>query len=155
MGSDKYAVLTFREGLLPRDKLLGLAASLTLFAGDDKATSSAGMPPFSFSCELEGFCISLLGIGVMLLTAVFLKAGFLMVEASFAMVLLIFVEPFVFKAPLDAVGVLFAEDLEKKPRIEAWFLFADALELCFLRVGGALAGVASPFFSILTMFARS
>lgn len=86
------------------------------------------------------------------MTAAFLKAGFLMVGLGFAMLLVPFAAPLVFRAPLDVTGVAFADDLEKKPRIEAC-LFEDTLELCFLRVGGALAGVASLLLSRLTIMA--
>jgi hypothetical protein len=56
-----------------------------------------------------------------------------------------------------AFGVAFTVEvallgvLEKNPKIEAWFLFDEALELCFFNEGGGRAGVASEFMLLLAI----
>ena len=74
--------------------------------GRPLSTTSCGIPPFSFSCELEGPGASLLGTGVMFLMALFLKAGFLTGRAGFAMELLFADVSFDFRIPLAAVEVV-------------------------------------------------
>lgn len=148
-------MLTLREGLLPSTRALSLAACWTLLAGvegDGKAVSStsSGIPPFSFSCELDGPMASLLGTGVMLLTTDFRNAGFFTGGVGFVMALAAFEVSLAFKPPLEGVGVgvLLAAFLPKK----LWIVRCPddggpALEFCFCKDGGARAGVAEPSFA--------
>ena len=86
----------------------------------------------------------------MLLTVVFLKAGFLTGPVGFAIAL--FAEAsLAFKIPLAEVGVPFAGALVKKLAIVRCPEDSPALEFCFFNAG-VRAGVASPlsfFFPIL------
>jgi hypothetical protein len=80
--------------------------------------SSSGIPPFSFSWELDGPAASLLAVGVAFLIEGFLKAGFLTEATVFAfgMALAAFPVPLAFSAPVG-VGLevpLTGEDLVKK-----------------------------------------
>jgi hypothetical protein len=142
---------TLRDGLLPKAKV-PLTTCWTFLAGVDGdgrlvSSTSSGIPPFSFSCELEGPTASLLGTGVRFWTAVFLKAGFLTGTAGFAMALTAFEVSLAFRIPLVELGVAFDGAFEKKLWIDRWPDCGPELELCFLR-GGGLAGVA--FSSALT-----
>ena len=95
---------TFREGLLPKAIALPLTTSCTAFLagvegdGSPVSSTSSGIPPFAFSCELSGPGASLVGIGVIVLETVFLKAGFFGRVPSFAIELTV---PFTVKTPLD------------------------------------------------------
>jgi hypothetical protein len=123
-------------------------------AGDGKPLSftSSGIPPFSFSCELEGPIASLLGTGVMFLTEVFLKAGFLTGTLGFAIALIPLGSELVVQVPLEELGVPLAGAFEKKLRIDPFF--DPALDVCFFKVdGGARAGVASAVSLVLPMMA--
>lgn len=147
---------TFREGLLPNAIPLPLTACTLLagVAGDGKLVSStsSGMPPFSFSCELDGPIASLLGTGVMFLTVVFLKEGFLTTTVGFAIALTPLGSPLAVQVPLDELGVPLAGAFEKKLRIDPFF--DPALEFCFFNdEGGARAGVASEVSFFLAMVA--
>jgi hypothetical protein len=94
---------------------------------------------------------SLLGTGVMFLTAFFLKAGFLTGTLGFAIALRPLGSELVVRFPADELGVPLAGAFEKKLRIDPFF--EPALDVCFFRVdGGARAGVASEdSFSLLMM----
>jgi hypothetical protein len=116
-------LLTFREGLLPKPIALPLTTCWTLLAGvkgdgSPVSSTSSGIPPLSFSCELEGPIASLLATGVMLLTAVFLKAGFLTGTWGLAMALTAFEVSLAFRTPLDEFGVPDAGAFEKKLAID-------------------------------------
>jgi hypothetical protein len=149
-------MLTFREGLLPNAIPLPLTACTILagVAGDGKplSSTSSGIPPFSFSCELDGPIASLLGTGVMFLTAVFLKAGFLTGTLGFAIALRPLGSDLVVQVPPDELGVPLVGAFEKKLRIDPFL--EPALDVCFFNVdGGARAGVASVDSFFLTMMA--
>ena len=145
---------TFREGLLPNAIPLLLTACTLLAgaAGDGKPLcfTSSGIPPFSFSCELEGPIASLLGTGVMFLTDVFLNAGFLTGTLGFAMALTPLGSELVVQVPPEELGVPLVGALEKKLRIDPFF--DPALDVCFFKLdGGARAGVASAVSLVLPM----
>lgn len=103
--------------------------------------TSNGIPPFSFSCELEGPIASLLGTGVLFLVAAFLKAGFLTGAVDLGRAFTPLASDEGLQTPVDAFGVPFGA-LEKKLRIEP-FLDDAALEAWFFNDGGA--GVVAPF----------
>jgi hypothetical protein len=104
-------------------------------------STSSGIPPFSFSCELDGPMASLLGTGVTILTAVFLNAGFLTGTAGFAMALAAFEVSLAFRTPFDELDVVFEGAFEKKLWIDRCPDWDPALEFCFFREGGGFAGV--------------
>jgi len=144
---------TFREGLLPREFPL-TACWATLLAGvvgeGRPLSTSSGIPPFSFSWELDGPAASLLGTGVMLLMEAFLKAGFLGGSAGFA-IALVALFAFSFRAPLEELGVPFAGAFVKKLAIDRC-VDCEPLEFCFFNVGVdfGVASVASLLFPIVT-----
>jgi hypothetical protein len=148
-----------REGLLPKAKA-PLTTCCTLLAGVDGdgrpvSSTSSGIPPFSFSCELEGPIASLLGTGVRFLTAVFLKAGFLTGTAGFAIALTAFDVSLALRTPLVELGVVLEGAFEKKLWMDRWPDCGPELELCFFREGGAFAGVAVDSSLTLAIFAAS
>jgi hypothetical protein len=110
------------------------------------SSTSSGIPPFSFSWELEGPAASLLGTGVVLLTTDFLKAGFFNAMGGLAMAFTPLACELDFKMPLEGVGVPSGAFLEKKLRIDPFF--DPALEFCFFNDGGAGVSDGS-FFTIL------
>lgn len=112
-------------------------------------STSSGMPPFSFSWELEGPIASLLGTGVMLFTEAFLKVGFFGGSAGFAMALAALLT-FSFRAPLEELGVPFAGALVKKLAMDRC-PDCGPLEFCFFNVGVdfGVASVASLLFPIV------
>ena len=122
--------------------------------GNPVSSTSSGIPPFSFSCELDGPIASLLGTGVMLLTADLRNAGFLTGSAGFTMALTAFEGSLAFKTPVDGVGVgvgvgvLLAAFLPKKLWIVRCPEEGPALEFCFCKDAGARAGVADPSFAL-------
>jgi hypothetical protein len=77
----------------------------------------------------------------MLLTAVFLKAGFLTGMLGLAMALTAFEVSLAFRIPFDEFGVPGAGAFEKKLAIDRCPDCDPALEVCFFK-GGGLAGVA-------------
>lgn len=108
--------------------------------GRQSLSTSFGIPPFSFSCELEGPMASLLGTGVILLATPFLNAGFLTAIVGLGKQLTPLASDWGFQTPVDEFGVPL-EAFEKKFRIEPFF---DAtLDDCFFSDGGT--GVVSPF----------
>jgi hypothetical protein len=124
--------------------------------GNPVLSTSAGIPPFSFSCELEGPIASLLGTGVMFFTAVFLNAGFFTGTVGFAIALTPLGSELVIQVPPDELGVPLAGAFEKKLRIEP---FLDpALDVSFFKVNGVpRAGVASAdsfFLAMMTVDCR-
>jgi hypothetical protein len=119
--------------------------------GRPVSSTSSGIPPFSFSCELAGPKASLLGTGVMVLTAVFLKAGFLMGTAGLGRALTPLASDWDFQTLVGGLGVPFGA-FEKKLRIDPFFEDA-ALEACFFNDEGA--GVISPFSFFAMMAADS
>jgi hypothetical protein len=150
---------TLREGLLPK-AMLALTTCWTFLAGVDGDgrpvfTTSSGIPPFSFSWELDGPIASLLGTGVKFFTAVFLKAGFLTGTVGFAMALTAFEVSLAFKIPLEELGVVFEGAFEKKPRIDRCPDCGPALELCFFREGEGFAGVAVDSSLVFAMMSGS
>jgi hypothetical protein len=118
-------------------------------------STSSGIPPFSFSCELEGPIASLLGTGVKFLATVFLKAGFLTGTTGFAMALTAFEVSLTFRTPLDELGVVFEGAFEKKPRMDRCPDCGPELELCFFREGEGFAGVAVDSSLIFAMMSGS
>jgi hypothetical protein len=98
------------------------------------------MPPFSFSCELEGPIASLLGTGVTLLEVAFLNAGFLTETFGLAIELMPLASLLAVHTPDAELGVPLGA-LEKKLKMDPFFV-DPALEVCFLRDNGA--GVSSP-----------
>jgi len=144
---------TFRDGLLPKAVTLLLSScATTLLAGvvgDGRPVStSSGTPPFSFSWELEGPIASLLGTGVMLLDAVFLKAGFFRGTLGFAIILTPLGSELEFQTPVDAFGVPLGA-FEKKLRIDP-FLDPE-VEVCFFNDGGAGVALDLSAFTIMTL----
>ena len=130
--------LTLREGLLPRAWPLTTCATTLLVGdvGDGKPVSSTSlrMPPFSFSCELDGPIASLLGAGVTLWVVAFLNAGFLTDTFGLAMVLTPLASPLAVQTPVAEFGVPLGA-LEKKLRIDPFLV--DPLEVCFFSDEGA------------------
>lgn len=142
-----------RDGLLP--KAVPWTTCRTLLAGvvgDGRLvfSTSSGIPPFSFSWELEGPIASLLGTGVTFPVVVFLKDGFLTEAAGLAIELTPFGSLLAFQTPEVELGVELGA-LEKKLRIEPFFV-DPALEVCFLRDEGA--GVTSDPSFLAMMVAR-
>jgi hypothetical protein len=78
---------------------------------------------------------------VMLLTAVFLKAGCLTGTLGLAMALTAFEVSLAFRIPFDELGVPGAGAFEKKLAIDRCPGCDPALEVCFFK-GRGLAGVA-------------
>lgn len=119
---------TFREGLLCKTKpLISTICSTALLAvagGDDEQSStSVGIPPFSFSCELSGSMLSLLGTGVLLFWTGFLNWGLFTVLLGLGVDFVLFADPLGCKTPPGEsvegfwVGVV-AGFFEKNPRID-------------------------------------
>jgi hypothetical protein len=116
-----------RDGLLPNSSVFFSVASCftTFLTGDTSdSISSSGIPPFSFSWELDGPAASLLATGVALLIDGFLNAGFLTegTDLDFGMALAAFPVPLGFNAPVDVgYGVpLIGEDFVKKLWMDLW-----------------------------------
>lgn len=122
--------------------------------GRPVSSTSSGIPPFSFSWELEGPIASLLGTGVKFLTALFLKAGFFTATVGFTMALTAFEVSLAFKIPLDVLGVPFEGAFEKKLCIDRCPDCGPELELCFFSEGGGFAGVALDSSLTFAIFAE-
>lgn len=119
------------------------ASLLIFFAGLLSSRGNSILTPRrggSISCELDGPAASLLGKGVILAEDC-LYAGFLAVAELFcscspsSMALI--------DASFFIVGVRV-----KNPMILVWFFCDDVLEVCFLRLGGARAGVEAVELSL-------
>jgi hypothetical protein len=141
---------TLREGLL--SIALSLTTCTTLLAGvvgdgSPVSSTSCGIPPFSFSCELEGPIASLLGTGVTLPVVVFLNDGFLTETFGLAKELTPLGSLLAFQLPPVEFGVPLGA-LEKKLRIDP-FLVDPALEACFFREGGTGVPSIPSFLAIV------
>jgi hypothetical protein len=117
---------------------------LACVTGDSRAESSTslGIPPFSFSCELGGPAASLLGTGVKFLMVDFLNTGFVIIGTNGFEALTLLDVSLASETPLDEVGVPLPARFVKKLAMLRCPFCEPALEACFFNEGGGRDGVA-------------